>query len=165
MSLQEEIQAILADRSLDYDAKGKKLAKLVTKQELNALLPKKGLDEMMPKGGKGIALKEPLRPSTKNMRTLNLSIHKVYFDAILNGTKPIEFRDWGNEYYQRKCSYVEGGRRYLVPFDALNLFVGRGSNALRATVALKDITCNGVYLMFHVGKVLSTNAKNYRGGK
>ena len=95
MSLQKEIQSIFKS-SLSYEEKGKKLAKLVTKQELDALLSK-------PK--EVVALKEPLKPKTKGMKTLHLSIHKVYFDAIITGAKPIEFRDWKNEYYQRKCSY------------------------------------------------------------
>ena len=56
MTLQQEIQAILNDSSLSYDEKG---AKLVTKQELNALLPK-------PK--EVVALKEPLQPKTKGMK-------------------------------------------------------------------------------------------------
>lgn len=148
MTLQEEIQSILKS-SLSYEEKGKKLAKLVTKQELAALLPKPVED---------VALKEPLKPKTTGMRTLMLSIHKVYFDQIILGSKPIEYRDWGNDYYKRKCSYIENGKRYLVPFDALVLYVGRGKNALTATVALKDITCNGTYLMFWIDRVLWTNS-------
>lgn len=152
MSLQEEIQSILKS-SLSYEEKGARLATLVTKQELDALLPK-------PK--EVVALKEPLSPRTKNMRTLMLSIHKVYFDAILAGTKPIEFRDWTNQYYVNKCSYVgEDGKRYLKPYDALVLYVGRGKNALSATVSLKDITCDGTNLMFWLDKVLYTNAQGW----
>ena len=153
MSLQQEIQSILKS-SMSYEEKGKKLAKLVTKQELDALLPK-------PK--EVVALKEPLKPKTKGMKTLHLSIHKVYFDAILAGTKPIEYRDWSNQYYVNKCSYIgEDGKRYLKPYDALVLYVGRGKNALTATVALKDITCDGTYLMFWLGKVLYTNAQGWQ---
>ncbi len=152
MSLQEEIQSILRS-SLSYEEKGAKLAKLVTRQELNALLPKPV---------EQVALKEPLKPKTTGMRTLMLSIHKVYLDAILAGTKKIEYRDWTNDYYQRKCSYVEDGKRYLRPYDALVLFVGRGKNALTATVALTDITCDGTYLMFHLGKVLYTNSPGWQ---
>ena len=153
MTLQQEIQSIVNDASLGYDAKAEKLLKIVTKQELRSLLPKP--QEV-------IALKEPLQPKTKGMKTLMLSIHKVYLDAILSGTKKIEYRDWANEYYQRKCSYEEGGKRYLRPYDALVLFVGRGKNALTATVALTDITCDGTYLMFWLGKVLYTNAQGWQ---
>ena len=152
MSLQEEIKSILKS-SLSYEEKGARLAKLVTKQELNALLPK-------PQDA--IALKEPLKPKTSGMKTLSLSIHKVYFDAIITGAKPIEYRDWTNEYYQRKCSYEEGGKRYLKPFDAIVLYVGRGKGALTATVALKNITCDGTNLMFWVGKVLWSNSPLWR---
>ena len=155
MSLQEEIQSILKS-SLSYEEKGVKLALLVSKQELNAILPKPQ---------EQVALKEPLKPKTKGMRTLNLSIHKVYFDEIILGTKPIEYRDWTNAYYQKKCSYVENGKRYLVPFDAIVIYVGRGANALTATVALKNITCDGTYLMFWLGKVLWSNSPLWRGNK
>ena len=153
MTLQEEIQSILKS-SLSYEEKGKKLAKLVTKQELNALLPK-------PKDV--VALKEPLKPKTKGMNTLHLSIHKVFFDQIILGVKPVEFRDWTNDYYKRKCSYEENGRRYLTPFDAIVLHVGRGTDSLSATVALKNITCDGTYLMFFVDKVLWSNSPLWHG--
>lgn len=152
MSLQEEIQSILQS-SLSYEEKGERLAKLMTTHEVGALLGKQR---------SGVALKEPLKPKTTGMRTLNLSIHKVYFDEIILGTKPIEYRDWTNEYYQRKCSYEENGKRYLTPFDALVLYVGRGRGALTATVALKNITCDGTYLMFWVGKVLWSNSPLWR---
>ena len=152
MSLQEEIQSILQS-SLSYEEKGEKLAKIVTRQEFEALLP----------NGKGaVALKEPLKPKATGMRVLHLSIHKVYFDEIILGTKPIEFRDWTNDYYVRKCSYEENGKRYLVPFDAIVLHVGRGQGAPTATVALKDITCDGTNLMFWVGKVLWSNSPLWR---
>lgn len=147
MSLQSEIQEIL-NSSLSYEEKGKKLAKLVTKRELDALLPKQK---------EVVALKEPLKPKTTDMKTLLLSIHKVYFDEIVTGKKPVEYREY-KDYYINKCTYVENGKRYLMPFDALVLYVGRGDNALTATVALKDIRCDGTYLMFYVGKVLWSNS-------
>lgn len=150
MTLQQEIQSIVNDASLGYDAKAEKLLRIITKQELSAVLPKPV---------ETITLKEPLKPKTTGMKTLMLSIHKVYLDAILAGTKKIEYRDWGNEYYQRKCSYEEDGKRYLRPYDALVLYVGRGKSALTATVALTDITCDGTYLMFHLGKILYTNSQ------
>ena len=152
MSLQSEVQAILKS-SLTYEEKGEKLAALVTRKEAVALL---GTQQQV------VALKEPLKPKTSGMRTLNLSIHKVFFDEIILGTKPIEYRDWTNEYYQKKCSYVENGKRYLVPFDAIVLYVGRGKGALTATVALRNITCDGTNLMFWVGKVLWSNSPLWR---
>ena len=154
MSLQEEVRNILKDASISHEEKGKRLAKLVTKQELNALMPKEK---------ETIALKEPLKPKRKGMKTIAFSIHKVYFDQIILGTKPIEYRDWTNDYYKRKCSYEENGKRYLTPFDAIVLYVGRGKGALTATVALKNITCDGTYLMFWVGDVLWSNSPLWRG--
>lgn len=152
MSLQQEIQSILKS-SLSYEEKGDRLAELVTKQELQKLLPKQK---------EVVALKEPLKPKTKGMKMIAFSIHKVYFDEIMLGTKPIEFRDWTNQYYVNKCSYMENGKRYLTPFDAIVLYVGRGASALTATVALKNITCDGTYLMFWLGKVLWSNSPLWR---
>ena len=149
MSLRQDVQKIISDSSLSYEEKGRMLADIVTKPEL---------DKLLPKPQEVVALKEPLKPKTSGMKTIAFSIHKVYFDQIMLGTKPIEYRDWTNEYYQRKCSYVENGKRYLTPFDAIVLYVGRGKGALTATVALKDITCDGTYLMFWVGKVLWSNS-------
>lgn len=159
MSLQEDIQKIMGDATLSYDEKGEKLAKLVTKQELGKLLSTLGKD------GSVLSLKKGEKPSAAGRRTLSLSIHKVFFDQIILGTKKIEYRDWTNEYYQKKCSYVEGGKRYLVPFDALVLYVGRGKGALTATVSVTNITCDGTYLMFWLGRVLSTNSPLWKGRK
>ena len=143
MSLREEIQAIKDDPTLSYEEKGKKMSKLVTSQELGSLLPKNQKGQP--------ALKEPLKPKRENMRIINVSLYNVYFEQIERGTKKIEYRDWSNEYYQKKCSYVENGKRYLVPFDAITFHVG---NKKSMTVALTDITCNGTYLMFHLGEIL-----------
>ena len=98
-------------------------------------------------------LKNPLKPRTIGMRTLNLSIHDVYFKQILKGTKKQEYRDY-KDYYINKCTYEEGGKRYLVPFDALNLYVGREKSM---TVALTDITCDGRYFVFHLGRILKSS--------
>lgn len=147
-TLMEGIRSVLADKSLESEEKGKRLAEKVTQPDLKSILPTNGV----------VALKEPLKPKTKGMKTIAFSIHKVYFDMIILGNKPIEFRDWKNPYYQNKCSYTEGGKRYLIPFDAIVLYVGRGAKALTATVALKNITCDGTNLMFWLGKVLWTNS-------
>lgn len=161
MSLQQDIQKIIGDASLSHEEKGARLARLVSRQELDKILSESAGQG----GGAGqVALKEPLKPKTKGMKTIAFSIHKVYFDQIIKGVKPIEYRDWTNEYYQRKCSYVEDGKRYLTPFDAIVLYVGRGKGALTATVALKNITCDGKYLMFWVGKVLWSNSPLWHGG-
>ena len=149
MSLQEEIQSIVSDTAMTFEEKGKKLAKLVTKAELNALLAKE-------KATKGtLALKEPLKPKTSGMRILRLSIYDVYFKAIEKGTKKQEYRDY-KEYYIKKCTYVENGKRYLVPFDAITFYVGRTKSM---TVALTNITCDGQYFVFHLGKILRPNQK------
>lgn len=142
MKLRELINSILLDKSLDYSEKAKKLGLLVTSKEVRELLPKP--EKELP------VLKEPLKPKTTDMKVLNLSLHGVYFDAILKGQKPIEFRDY-NDYYIKRCTYEENGRRYLVPFDAITFFQGRMRSM---TVALKDITCSQSYFMFHLGKIL-----------
>ena len=91
-----------------------------------------------------------------------VSIHLVFFNEILKGKKKQEFRDY-NDYYIKRCTYFENGRRYLVPFTTIAFYVGRGKNARQMTVSVSNITCNGVYFIFHLGKVLSTNVKRKEG--
>ena len=71
------------------------------------------------------------------------------------GGHDIECRGY-NEYYKSRCTYVEDGVRYLVPFDAITFYVGRGNNAKKATVAVKDIVLDDGLLYFHLGDVLDT---------
>ena len=148
MSLQEEINSIINDGQLSYDEKSKKLQNYLTPHEVRALL-QKPIDV--------VKLKEPLVPKTKDMRVLHLSVYNEIFEGILKGGH-IECRDY-NEYYQSRCTYVEGGVRYLVPFDAITFYVGRGNNAKRATVAVKDIILDDGLLYFHLGDVLETNVR------
>ena len=154
MSLQEEINSIINDKQLSYDEKSKKLQKFLAPHEVRALL-----QEPI----EVVKLKEPLLPKTKDMRVLHLSVHKEIFEEIIRGEHDIECRDY-NEYYRSRSTYVEDGVRYLVPFDAITFYVGRGNNAKRATVAVKDIILDGGLLYFHLGAVLDTNNfYNYEG--
>lgn len=146
MSLQEEINSIINDEQLTYDEKSKKLQKYLTPHEVRALL-----QEPI----EVVKLKEPLVPKNKDMRVLHLSVHREIFYEILKGRHDIECRDY-NEYYQSRCTYVEDGVRYLVPFDAITFYVGRDNNAKRATVAVKDIVLDDGLLYFHLGDVLDT---------
>jgi hypothetical protein len=146
MSLQEEINNIINDEQLTYDEKSKKLQKYLTPHEVRALL-----QEPI----EVVKLKEPLVPKTKDMRVLHLSVYNEIFEGIIKGGH-IECRDY-NEYYKSRCTYIENGVRYLVPFDAITFYVGRGNNAKRATVAVKDIILDGGLLYFHLGDVLETN--------
>ena len=148
MSLQEEINNIINDEQLTYDEKSQKLQKYLTIHEVRALL-----QEPI----EVVKLKEPLVPKTKDMRVLHLSVYNEIFEGILKGGH-IECRDY-NEYYKSRCTYVENGVRYLVPFDAITFYVGRGNNAKRATVAVKDIIFDGGLLYFHLGDVLETNVR------
>lgn len=146
MSLQEEINSIISDKQLTYDEKSKKLLMFLAPHEVRALLQEP--TEL-------VKLKEPLVPKTKDMRILHLSVYREIFEEILKGGHDIECRDY-NEYYKSRCTYVEGGVRYLIPFDAITFYVGRGNNAKRATVAVKDIVLDDGLLYFHLGDVLDT---------
>ena len=146
MSLQEEINSIISDNQLTYDEKGKKLLKFLSPHEVRALL-----QEPI----EVVKLKEPLVSKTKDMRILHLSVYREIFEDILKGEHDIECRDY-NEYYKSRCTYVEDGVRYLVPFDAITFYVGRGNNAKRATVVVKDIVLDDGLLYFHLGDVLET---------
>ena len=148
MSLLEEINSIVNDEQLTYEEKSKKLQKFLTPHEVRALL-REPIEV--------VKLKEPLGPKTKDMRVLHLSVYNEIFDEILKGGH-VECRDY-NDYYKSRCTYVEDGVRYLVPFDAITFYVGRGNNAKRATVAVKDIILDGGLLYFHLGDVLETNVR------
>ena len=146
MSLQEEINRIISDKQLTYDEKSKKLLMFLAPHEVRALL-----QEPI----EVAKLKEPLVPKNKDMRVLYLSVHREIFEEILKGGHDIECRDY-NEYYQSRCTYMEDGVRYLVPFDAITFYVGRGNNAKKATVAVKDIVLDDGLLYYHLGDVLET---------
>ena len=146
MSLQEEIQAVIKDTSISIDEKRKRLLKFMTQQEVSILLP-------LPT--EVVRLKEPLHPKTDSMRILNLSVYNNIFESILNGGH-VECREY-NDYYKDRCTYVENGVRYLVPYDAITFYVGRGDRAKKATVLLKDITCDGEVILFYLGDVISRN--------
>lgn len=148
MTLQEEIKAIIVDAVLPYEEKRKKLLKLMTLQEVNALLPNPSTSEV-------VRLKEPLKPKTKDMRILRLSVYSEIFDSILIGGH-VECREY-NDYYKSRCTYVEDGVRYLVPFDAITFYVGRGSWAKWATVLLTDIQFDDGLLYFHLGEIIDSN--------
>ena len=146
MSLQEEIKSIIDDKQMTYDEKRKKLLKFMAPHEVSAMLPEPV---------EVIRLKEPLKPKTEDMRILRLSVHYEIFENILKGGH-VECRDY-SEYFKSRCTYEEGGVRYLVPFDAITFYVGRGARAKWATVALKDIVFDNGLLYFHMGEVIKTN--------
>lgn len=141
MTLQDRIKSILGDKTLDYGGKARALARIVTTKEL---------DELLPRPADLPRLKEPIRMKEKGLKTLNLSIKPVYYNQILGGSKKIEYRDY-TEYYKQRCTYQEGGRLWLVPYDALVLHEGAKRSM---TVRVVDITCDGAYFMFHLGDVL-----------
>ena len=147
MSISEEIKAIIADATISFEDKRKKLSKLMTLQEVNALLPKPA---------EVIRLKHPYGSSPKGTGSLNLnlSVVKPIFDSVLNGNH-IECRDY-NGYFKDKCTYVEDGERYLIPFDTITFYVGKGKNAKWAKSEVTNITCDGDCLYFHLGQVIES---------
>ena len=144
MSLSEEINAIKNDPTLSYEEKVKRLSTLVTRQELDALLPKPKVS---------IRLKEPLSQYKGNYKVLHLSIHDIYFKDIIEGRKKEEYRDC-SPYYMDKLTYEEDGQRYLVPYQAICFHVGRWKGAKSATIALKDIHYDGDFFIFHLGDLI-----------
>ena len=145
MALQEEIQAILTDSSMTIDDKREKLLKFVTPQEVQLLL-----SEPI----NVVRLKEPLHPKTDKMRILRLSVFNDIFDSIIKGKQDVETRSY-NEYFMNRCTYMENGVRYLVPYDAITFYVGRGEKAKKATVAVEDIVCDGDLIYFYLGEILN----------
>ncbi|MBR4379927.1 MAG: hypothetical protein IKP48_01535 [Bacteroidaceae bacterium] len=143
MSLKDEIHAIMADPSKSYEDKRDELLKYMTPKEVYALLP-------TPK--EKVRLKEHLVSKPENMRLLRLSVNMPIFESVLKGNH-VERREY-TEYYKSRCTYIENGVRYLVPFDAITFYVGHGSRAKRATVSIKNIVCDGDFIDFYLGEVL-----------
>ena len=75
---------------------------------------------------------------------------------LLKNDGHVECREY-SDYYKDRCTYVENGVRYLVPYDAITFYVGHGDRAKKATVLLKDITCDGEVILFYLGDVISQN--------
>ena len=145
-TLKEEIDAILLDGTMSRREKLSRLTKIVTSQEAHALLG--------PEQEETIVLKKKPHAHDGGMRILNLSIDYVYFNEIIQGTKKEEYRAL-NDYYRRRCTYEENGKRYLIPYNAVCFNVGRGKRRLSATVALTGIVCEDGFLVFHLGVILS----------
>ncbi len=145
-SLKEGIDAILHDGTLSRKEKLSRLTRFVTLQEARALLG--------PEPEETIVLKKKLDFQGGELKILDLSINKVFFDEIIKGIKKDEYRNLTN-YYRRRCTYEENGKSYLIPYDAIRFNVGKGEQRLSATVALTDIVCEGGFLIFHLGKILS----------
>lgn len=145
-TLKDEINAILLDGTLSPPEKLSRLTKIVTSQEANALLG--------PEQEETIVLKKKPHAHDGEMKILNLSIHNVYFDEIIQGTKKDEYRSL-NDYYRRRCTYEEDGKRYLIPYDAICFYTGSDEGKQSVTVALTDIVCKDGFLIFHLGEILS----------
>lgn len=145
MTIRNCINAILTDDTLSRQEKLSRLTRIVTIQEAHALLG--------PEPEETIVLKKKPYTHKEDLRILNLSVHKVFFDEIIQGTKKDEYRSL-TDYYRRRCTYEENGRHYLIPYDAIRFNVGRGKGRLSATVALTDIVCKGGFLIFHLGEIL-----------
>ena len=144
-TLKEEIDAILLDGTMSRQEKLSRLTKIVTSQEAHALLG--------PEQEGTIVLKKKPHTHDGGMRILNLSIDYVYFNEIIQGIKKEEYRDL-NEYYRRRCTYEENGKRYLIPYDTICFYSGSDEWRQSVTVALTDIVCEGGFLNFHLGEIL-----------
>ena len=132
---------------MSFEDKRKKLLEFMTQHEV---------DIMLPKPVEVVKLKEPLHPKTVDMHILHLSVHNHIFESIFKGGH-VECREY-TDYYKDRCTYVEDGVRYLVPFDAITFYVGRGDRAKKATVLVKDITCDGEVILFYLGDIISNGS-------
>lgn len=144
-TLREEINTILQDGTISRPEKLSQLKRIVTPQEALVLLGNEPEET--------IVLKDMINAHNGDLRILNLSTHKVFFEEIIQGTKKEEYRSL-TDYYRHRCTYEENGKRYLIPYDAIRFNVGRGDSRLSATVALTDIVCQGGFLIFLLGEIL-----------
>lgn len=100
-------------------------------------------------------LKRSYTPGTSGMKVLTLNIRKEFFDAIINGSKKIEYREV-KQTTLNKFTYVDeaDGKRYLRRYDALRLFVGYHKDAESALVQIVDTTFVDGVVAYHLGMIL-----------
>lgn len=92
-----------------------------------------------------------------DIKIVTLIIKKVYFDAILSGTKKVEYRQL-KQTTLNKYTWLnpEDGKRHLKKYDAVRFYVGYSKN--RETALIEIV--NTVYdtttqtVEFHLGKIL-----------
>lgn len=94
---------------------------------------------------------------TSGIKVLNLIIKKIYFDAIIKGTKKIEYRQL-KQTTLNKYTYLDesDGKRYLKRYDALRLFVGYNKDRESALVQVTNTTYRNSdeVVEYHLGTVL-----------
>ncbi len=92
---------------------------------------------------------------TTGMKVLVLNIKKENFDAIMEGTKTIEFREL-KQTTLNKYTYLDeaDGKRYLRRYDALRLFVGYHKDRESALVQVVDTIYSKGRVEYHLGAVL-----------
>ena len=81
------------------------------------------------------------------MKVLHLNLYRKYFDAILNGTKTIEYRDI-TPYWSRRLE----GRHY----DVIKFRNGYAKVAPEMIVQYKGIDIDEGKYAIHLGKVLES---------
>ena len=92
---------------------------------------------------------------TTGLKVLTLNIKDVYFREILSGEKTIEYREL-KQTTLNKFTYVDeaDGKRYLRRYDVIRFNVGYHKDKDSALVQVRDITCNGTVVEYHLGAVL-----------
>lgn len=92
---------------------------------------------------------------TSGIKVLNLIIKKMYFDAIIKGTKKIEYREL-KQTTLNKYTYLDesDGKRYLKRYDALRLFVGYNKDRESALVQVTNTTYSDGVVQYHLGTIL-----------
>ncbi len=92
-----------------------------------------------------------------NAKIVTLIIKKVYFDAILSGTKNVEYRQL-KQTTLNKYTWLnpEDGKRHLKKYDAMRLYVGYNKNRETALVEIVDTVYDKATqtVEFHLGRIL-----------
>lgn len=98
--------------------------------------------------------KQKEEPDTK---IITLIIKKVYFDAILSGSKKVEYRQL-KATTLNKYTWLnpEDGKRHLKKYDAVRFFVGYHKNRETALIEIVDTVYDTTTqtIEFHLGKIL-----------
>ncbi len=92
-----------------------------------------------------------------NAKIVTLIIKKVYFDAILSGTKKVEYRQL-KQTTLNKYTWLnpEDGKRHLKKYDAVRFYVGYNKDRETALVEIVDTVYDKATqtVEFHLGRIL-----------
>ena len=102
-----------------------------------------------------IVVKNRSRLDTSGLRVLSLKTKKTTLNAIVDGEKKTVECEMKQSNIGRYTYLDEAeGKRYLRPYDVIQLYLHSKNDAPNALVQVKDITFNNDVVTYHLGAIL-----------